>query len=418
MTPAAKRIREACFAHGVDYELGPRKKIAIPLAPAPVVLEEKFLAHVGRVSEAVNRHLVRAAFAWFEDPALHEVIVFPERERRFLESAWTGAPQTIVSRNDFDMPADPRDAVSFESNGCAIGGIWYGAACARAWVSVARQPASRPLRDGCDVFLEILRRHAKSIDAPGRFRLGILENRAWREGITEMPSIAKRLARLGHEVVIGDPRELSHGGRRLRGEKVDLLYRNMELADILEIRGVPRAMRDAFRANLVVSGLAGDFDQKSLWEVLTSRAYERHVARADRALLRKHLLWTRLVREIETEDPSGATVDLVPWMLRNRARLAIKPNLLCGGEGVTLGPFQSARAWERLVRKSIVEKGRWVVQRFHRASKRRFPRVGARYVTCGIISCGTSVNALGRASGDAVVNVSRGGGLIPLFVAR
>ena len=115
-------------------------------------------------------------------------------------------------------------------------------------------------------------------------------------GITEMPSLARRLREHGWEVVLGDPRDLAvRRGFRLRGEPVDLLYRNMEISDFTAIeqeeRRPLRVLRDAFRENRVLSGVAGDFDQKALWEVLTSRRFERHVAAKDRRQLPRPSQW-------------------------------------------------------------------------------------------------------------------------------
>jgi len=428
-TPLQKRLDAACLAHGVDYDVGNGKRIAIPLIPVPLALSATWLRYAHVLSEAINRHLRKMPAAWFADESLRAILPFPDAERAFVEDVWDPAHdgrQTIVSRNDFDMPENPRDAVAFESNGCAIGGIWYGAAAARVGCAVLlpdmRSRGAAMIRDGYDVFLGALRKHAKQEGVRASFRIGLLEDRSWDAGITEMPSLATRLRVEGWDVVLGDPRELSvKRGFRLRGEPVDLLYRNMEISDFTAIekeeRRPLRVLRDAFRENRVVSGVAGDFDQKALWEVLTSRRFERHIAPKDRAILRKHLLWTRLVRETETEGPSGKTVDLVPWAIAHRRSLVLKPNLLCGGEGVTLGPLLDAKAWERVVRRALKHPGHWVLQKFHRASRFAFRSVGRRFVTCGVISGPLALSALGRASLDPVVNVSRGGGLVPLYRA-
>lgn len=426
-TPLQRRLEEAALAHGVDYDLGNGKRIPIPLIPVPLALSSSYLRYAHGLSEAVNRHLRRMPAAWFADAELREVLPFPDAEREFVEDVWNAAHaerQTIVSRNDFDMPANPRDAVAFESNGCAIGGIWYGAAAARVGRTVLlpdmRARGAAMIHDGYEVFLAALRSHARQEGIRTDFRIGLLEDRSWDAGITEMPSLANRLREHGWRVVLGDPRDLSvRRGLRLRGEPVDLLYRNMEISDFIAIeqeeRRPLRVLRDAFRENRVVSGLAGDFDQKALWEVLTSRRFERHVSPKDRRRLREHLLWTRLVRETETESSSGTLVDLVPWALANRTSLVLKPNLLCGGEGVTLGLLLAKKEWERAVRRAVRQRGQWVLQKFHRASRFAFRGVGSRFVTCGVISGPSAISALGRASLDPVVNVSRGGGLVPLY---
>lgn len=423
-----ERLLAACIAHGLDYDLGRGKRIPIPLVPVPFALSASWLREAHALSEAINRHLCAMPAAWMRDEELRRVLPFADTERRFVESVWRdghASRQTVVSRNDFDMPEDPSHSVAFEANGCAIGGLWYGGAAARAGSQVLvpdlRRAGAATIIDGYEVFLASLRSHARRVGLREVRRIGILEDRDWEAGITEMPSIATRLRHDGLVAVLGDPRALAvrRGGFELAGEPVDLLYRNMEIADLTAIEaeqgGKLRAMREAFRENVVVSTVAGDFDQKALWEVLTSRRFERHVAKADRVRLRKHLLWTRLLRDVETEGPDGSVVSLVDFALASRRRLVLKPNLLCGGEGVTLGPLLSPEQWERAVRRALRQPGQWVLQRFHRASKVRFAGVGARYITCGVISSPSLIGALGRASTDPVVNVSRGGGLVPLY---
>ena len=314
------RIRAASIAHGVDYDMGGGKRIAIPVMTQPLTVDARALRALHGISEAINRHVRRLPAAWFRDPRVASVVFFPDAERAFLEDVWRdehAGAQTIVSRNDLDAPSDTRRTVAFETNGCAIGGVVYGAATARVLEDVVlgtRGDRDRftPIPDGRHVQLELLRDHARLLGLPARFRVGILENREWDAGITEMPRVAAFLEAYGHPVVLGDPRDLTvgRGGFRLGGLPVDLLYRNMELADFVAIESESgrtlRAVREAFRANAVVSGIAGDFDQKSVWELLTARHFDQHVAKDDRALLRRHLLWTRLFRDTETEGPDGA----------------------------------------------------------------------------------------------------------------
>jgi len=282
------------------------------------------------------------------------------------------------------------------------------------------------LTDGCEVAARVLAEHARSVFGKTRPRVGILENREWDAGITEMPSLARHLERDGMATHIGDPRELDYrrGAFRLKGQPVDILYRNMEGDDFAELASSGHrldAVVAAFHDNRVVSGIAGDFDHKSMWEVLTSPATAHVVAPAHRALLRRHLLWTRLLRDAETAGPDGQKIDLLPWVLTHKNQLVLKPNRSCGGEGVTLGPALDAEHWRRAVMRALRHRDAWVVQLFHEGTQKRFPvrRPGSRlhYVTYGVISAPRAVGILGRACRHPVVNVSRGGGLLPVFGA-
>jgi hypothetical protein len=333
-----------------------------------------------------------------------------------------------VARHDLDMPADRSKTVSFEPNACAIGGIFYAGAAARviADVVLAAQPArqraqAQALTDGCDLVADLLSTHSRAIGGPSRPRIGILENRDWEAGITEMPRIISHLRARGIKGLIGDPRDLvsSRGRLLLRGQPVDVLYRNMELGDLVDIEEEEpvRGLRAAFRDNRVVSGLAGDFDHKSVWELLTSRTTRALIRPADRRLFQRHLLWTRLLRPTKTEAPDGTLVDLLEFTRTHRSQLALKPNTSCGGDRVTLGTHLDDLAWSRALDRALRDPAGWVVQAFHRNTKRR---VGSKlfYVTYGVISSPTGCAVLCRASQEPVVNVSRGGGLVAVFARR
>jgi hypothetical protein len=431
-----RALRQACMAHAVHYDRGPGRRVPIALLPVPLVLtraQERFLF---RLSERINGYLRRMPVLYERHAVVRELLCFSDAERAFIEDVWRpehAGAQSVVSRNDVDMPEDPRRTVVFEPNGCSIGGIYYCGATARVLDEQVVQPHLAPalrrrlamLPEGQDLLARMLEEHAALVGAPRRGRVALLEDRDWDTGITEMPTLAQHLERQGFRCCVGDPRELalSRGRLMLRGAPVDLIYRNMELADLVAIEKASRrrltALREAFRRNRVLSGIAGDFDQKGLWELLAGPRAAGLVAPADRAFFRRHLLWTRVLRQVVTESPDGEAVDLVAFARRNRRRLVLKPNLLCGGVDVHIGPRLEERTWQRLLDRALRAPGQWVVQRYHRGTKKRFPTPGGgeapHFVTFGLISAPFGQGILGRACIEPVVNVSRGGGLTGVF---
>jgi hypothetical protein len=426
-----KRIDETCFERGVTYDVAPGKRVAIALLPSPSILTSTELRFLHALSERINAYLRRMPALYEAHAEARELLPFPEVERVFVESCFGPGEQTIVSRNDLDMYARG-ETVAFEPNGCSIGGIHYSSASTGVIDDIVmRDPAvgwtkrHAPLTSASLVAAKLVERHAKKLTSKRRLSIGILENREWDTGITEMPSFASFLEARGHRPVIGDPRTLARvrGGYRLEGAQVDVLYRNMEVTDFVELEAAGarlRALRAAFRDNIVVSGIAGDFDHKSVWELLTSKRTEHMVRKPDRALFRKHLLWTRLFREAETEGPDGSTIDLVPFVARHRAEIVLKPNQSCGGDRILIGRYMSDRTWQRTIREALSGKESWVAQRFHPGTQKAFPKIGAKkleryYITYGVISAPFGFGILGRACGRPIVNVSRGGGLVALF---
>jgi hypothetical protein len=203
---------------------------------------------------------------------------------------------------------------------------------------------------------------------------------------------------------------------------VDFLYRDSELDEFVDMeRGGRRltGVRAAVREGRLLSSLAWELDQKSAWEIFTDARYQRHFSPAQRRLFRAHVLWTRLVRQERVSDPQGRIVDLPAFIRRHRERLVLKPNALFGGEGVVLGSTVSQRAWEQALHTALRGRERYVVQQRARIPTDTFPmlrqgrvRFTERCVVSGFYFTSAGIGLVGRFSGQPVVNVSRGGGLI------
>jgi len=306
-----RRLQEAALRRGVDYDLGRGKRVPIDMMTTPALLTAAQLRFMGRLAEAVNTMLRRMPTLYLADAAVREALPFPADEEALLRDCYRpGGPQALVTRIDLDMPnhaaGGRRRTVAFEPNGVSIGGIYYGGECARVIADVALDDGTRRglrhLPDSCVGVTRLLRRHAAALGIGGPLHVAILEDRDWDAGITEMPRLATYLEAAGMTAALADPRELSlrRGRIALRGRPVDLIYRNMEARDLcdIEAEGAPLgALREAFRRDLVISGVAGDFDHKSVWEVLTSGATRHVVPPALRPLFARHHVAGRPRRE-------------------------------------------------------------------------------------------------------------------------
>jgi diaminobutyrate-2-oxoglutarate transaminase len=259
----------------------------------------------------------------------------------------------------------------------------------------------------------------------------MIEDKTWDTGITEMPGLVEFFRRRGVRASLADPRELSvsRGEICYRGRVIDVLYRNFELRDLLAIEDKGArldALKTAFARNQVVSSLSGEFDHKSLWELFTAEQFSRLFSARQRALLARHIPWTRLVYERTTTDASGRRVDLPVYIARSRERLVMKPNRHCGGEGVSIGLEMTQRTWERLLHRVISEPREWVVQEWIDNTMKLLPwptgRKGFRtapvYTTYGFIATPQGFGAVGRVCTKRVVNIASGGALLSVFRLR
>ena len=117
-------------------------------------------------------------------------------------------------------------------------------------------------------------------------------------------------------------------------------------------------------------------------------------------------------------------MDLLAYVRRHQKQLVIKPNRLFGGEGVTLGRLQTAAQWARTIAKALRDPAdTYVVQQLATLREDTFPvptkagrwKTQRRYVVSGFFVGETGIAFVGRFCGAPVVNVSQGGGLVPVL---
>jgi uncharacterized circularly permuted ATP-grasp superfamily protein len=221
----------------------------------------------------------------------------------------------------------------------------------------------------------------------------------------------------GDEVYYGDAR-------------VDLIYRDAAVLDLVDLasEGVDVApMRALLRQNRAVSSIAAELDQKSCFEVLTDPVLaDKFLTEAEQMVMRRHVLWTRILSERRTTGPGGKEIDILEFAKKNREALVLKPNRSYGGEGVIVGPGVEQSAWESGIENALKdENDRWVVQEtahipvksFHLLDDSGELRVVPFNVVMGIAPSHYGIAMLVRASPGRVVNIAQGGGTCAVMVS-
>jgi hypothetical protein len=221
----------------------------------------------------------------------------------------------------------------------------------------------------------------------------------------------------GNEVYYGDAR-------------VDLAYRDASVLDLIDIQseGVDIApMRTLLKQNRVVSSIAAELDQKSCFEVFTDPVLaDKFLTEAEQQVMRRHILWTRLLSDRRTTAPDGKTVDLLEYARKTKDSLVLKPNRSYGGEGVFVGPGVEQGAWESAIESALKdENDRWVIQEtaeipvksFHVLDDSGGLHVEPFYVVMGIAPSHYGIAMLVRASQSRVVNIAQKGGTCAVMVS-
>ena len=254
----------------------------------------------------------------------------------------------------------------------------------------------------------------------------------WRDVPTwsEFEIIRDAFVEAGTPTVVCDPTELTFDGRTLaaHGSPVDLVYRRVLLNDIVARPEACAALVQAYAARAVC--VANTFrcklpHKKAFFAVLTDPAHEQLFSAEERATIRAHVPWTRLVADAPSEK-DGARGPLLEIARRQREDLVLKPNDEYGGKGVILGWECDAGAWESSIEAALRDPyGSWILQERIDVRREIFPqfdaegRVTLRDMLVDLapyLFRGRVGGYLTRLSATGLANVTSGGGQVPPFV--
>jgi uncharacterized circularly permuted ATP-grasp superfamily protein len=157
---------------------------------------------------------------------------------------------------------------------------------------------------------------------------------------------------------------------------------------------------------------------KVLLSVFTNPGYDHLFSTKENELKQTHIPWTRRVVDAE-KFYGGKKVYLVDFLKDEKETLVLKPSDGYGGKDVTIGSETKDEDWNHTIDKAL--KSNWVVQERMAQAVFSVPTVVNRKVefvlkkmnTNNFVFGGGSAGGFSRLSDESVINVSRGGGLIP-----
>jgi hypothetical protein len=249
---------------------------------------------------------------------------------------------------------------------------------------------------------------------------------------TEFEILRDTFVALGVPTVVCDPRDLSfeNGILSVDGRPIDLVYRRVLMNDIVSRPEECTALVGAYEARAVC--VANTFrcklaHKKAFFAVLTDERNAELFSPAERAAIRAHIPWTRLVSDAATTK-DGRRTGLLELAERERERLVLKPNDEYGGTGVKLGWEMTHGDWSAALATAIADApGTWVVQERIPIRREVFPQFDeAGTVTmrdmlvdfAPYLFRGRMSGYLTRLSATGLANVTSGGGQVPAFVVR
>jgi hypothetical protein len=419
----------------------------ISVFPWPVAALPDQLSYIHFVSLTVQNALKRLPEMYFQDFAVREVLRITPEEEEWLWQCWGPSQRDnnpIFGRLDavvdFTSPMWKNSLKFMEPNMSGIGGLHMVPTAER--IVQERVLPQLEAQDGDlrlelapdirELLMQAIRDHLDTIGRPAR-NICFVEPKYVSSGIDEQEELAQYFhATYGMKVLHADPAELSLAGGEVlyAGEKIDLVYRDYTVNDLLALgrTGVDVSpMKELFRQNRMISSIAAELDQKSCWEVLTDpRIAGKYFSSDERQIFRRHILWTRIVSDRKTSLPDGNEGDLLEFVRGERETLVMKPNRSCGGEGVVIGTAASDAEWQAAIERAVADPARWVVQQLASIPVHEFPVIGPDgvvhtepfHVVLGFAPTQYGVAILGRASQKQVVNVAQRGGMCVVFIGR
>jgi hypothetical protein len=136
----------------------------------------------------------------------------------------------------------------------------------------------------------------------------------------------------------------------------------------------------------------------------------------DRALIRDHIPWTRMVSP-RTTTWRGAEVQFPGFLLDHRDDMVLKRGLGTRGENVHVGRYLPPDVWEDRVREAV-EEGGWIVQERVESRPYFYPPQGGgapvpHTVVWGLFCTGSRygggcLRMLPQGAGEGIVNGARG----------
>ncbi len=230
----------------------------------------------------------------------------------------------------------------------------------------------------------------------------------------------------GYPSLVCDPRHLSYEGGRLRhdGREIDIIYKRLLVNEFLERIDQLDALVAAIREQAVtlVNPLrCKPIHKKAVFAVLTDEKQQSVLSEAERAAVRVHVPWTRVVAEGRTRY-QDREVDLLALVREHRARLVIKPNDEYGGKGVFIGWELDESEWDSAIETAL--RGSYVVQEKVELRRQEFPVIGDAGISYQklvvdfdpYVYLGEVEGFLTRLSASSLANVSSGGGQVPSFL--
>lgn len=396
----------------------------------PIFLKRQSLEKIRRTSEILDALIEKVIRLYFVDPYVRGYYpIHFEIPKEWLHAESGFKRASVISRHDILF--DGKNLKFIEFNTDNPGG--------KGWTDLLElafreHPLYRDLTDFSDVgdrsvlkgLMDAVMISNEEFGGPSKPRIALTSFRdTGSRGDEEI--VRDYFIEHGVEANLLDARDLEHrnGGLYSNGVKFDVILRTIKAHFFLNH---PRELGDFHRgvtsraACMVNSWRALLGAEKSVMSFISNPMNHHYFTPEEAAVVKEHVPWTRMFDENVVLSPDGREVSLKAYLLENREQLVIKPSAGAGGEGVRVGRVTDAMEWKQTIDDHIGSPT-WVAQEFVEIPKIKLPLIRQNKVVVEdrflnlspYVFGGKYVGVLGRVSSQDVINISAGGGMIPVL---
>jgi hypothetical protein len=396
----------------------------------PLFLKEKSYRLLKDTTELMDKLIDRIIHLYFEDAYVHDYFPYWQIPKEWVEADPGYKKATVINRLDVLFNGKTLKFIEFNCDN--PGGVGWN-----------------------DVFEDIYSNHPLYCDIIERY--GIFKERSVVSGLfdavntcygdmgfsgplrialanfrdigshSETDIIRDFFLEKGIEANTIDPRdfELRKEGLRASGIHYPVVLRTLkaeyfmryprQLREFIKaVNGKSACMLNSFRATIG--------SQKTILSFLSNPLNYHYFNEKEIKYIKKYIPWTRRFDETITLSKEGEEINLRTYVLSKREELVMKPSWGAGGYQVMVGKSTPEHTW-RDTFEEYQGDPTWVVQEYTEIPEIKIPVIKknrivieSKYFNLSPYCIGGKyVGVLGRTSDKDVINISAGGGVLPVF---
>jgi len=360
---------DLAWAHALQERLKAGKLDGRPISPVlrPHFMTSRDYAALVKASEGVLAAISRVSHLALNTPALLARLQLLPAERMLATADAGYAAGGVTALLDASVNTSVNGgALRFAGFSADVpAGVLYGDTLAEAYYEappvkefrkkykLQKLPGLKPMLSG------MLKAYKESGGKNKRPNIGIVEFRQpfQSAAASEYAPLAEFFTGEGCPSQAVTPEQLEYRNGQLRhGDfAIDIVYLRLKLQEFL-VRfdlnhPLVRAYKD--RAICMVNSFRAELGSKKvIFDLLTDETVTKGFPAAERKAIKDFVPWTRLVQAAKTTY-KGKTVDLPEFVMKNRAKLVIRPNDDGAGVPPVTGSQVDDGAWERALRQAM-----------------------------------------------------------------